>query len=401
MSPTGGDKPYRVYRGGRVKGKVPSLARDSRIGGPDRDGRFRLRSGRKGPDRGPGPVVVRKKRRWGRWILTTVGVLVLLVIIWGVASYFSFRSGVEAANKRVPASVKKSLAPGSGWLMGHPTNILLMGTDHSKNKSRASDRHSDSITLVHTDPSSHRVVYVSIMRDLRVEVPGYGTQKVNAGNEFGGPKLEIKTIEDNFHIPINHIVLVDFNQFKSLIDTLGGIDVNVPRPILSNPFDCPYDAQKCATWKGWRFSKGWHHLDGRKALVYSRIRENQLDPRSTDATRVLRQQQVQQAIASKLTSPWTVFQMPFIGGDLMKPVGTDLSAGQLVQLAWVKFRAGTAWHCRIGGTADGSGYIQQDEQAFLVRAFLNDKREAPQPPLKGSLFGSGCVHGTWPANQLY
>ena len=384
-----------------MKGKVPSLARDGRTGGPDRNGRFGLRGGGKGPEHAPHRVGPPKKRHWGRWILTTIGVLVLLVIIWGVASYFSFRSGVQAANKRLPASVKNSLAPGNGWLLGHPTNILLIGTDHSKNKSRASDRHSDSITIVHTDPSTHRVVFVSIMRDLRVQVPGFGTQKVNAGNEFGGPRLQIKTIESNFHIPINHVVLVDFNQFKSLVDTLGGIDVYVPRPILSNPFDCPYTAQKCATWRGWRFSKGWHHLNGEKALIYSRIRENQLDPRSTDATRVLRQQQVQQAIASKLTSPWTLFKMPFIGGDLMKPVATDLSAGQLVQLAWVKFRAGTAWHCRIGGTADGSGFIQQDQESFYVIGFLNNRKEAPQPPVKGSLYGSGCVHGSWPANQLY
>jgi len=322
-------------------------------------------------------------------------------VIWGIASYFSFRSGVEAANKRLPKSAKKALAPQSGWLLSNSTNILLLGTDHSKNRQRAADKHSDSITIVHTDPSLHRLVFVSVMRDLRVQVPGYGTQKVNAGYQFGGPALEIKTIEQNFHIPINHVVLVDFNQFKDLINALGGIDVNVPKPILSNKFDCPGPPKFCATWMGWSFSKGTHHLNGELALIYSRIRENQFDPRSTDATRVLRQQQVQQGIASKLTSPWTLFKLPFIGGDLMKPVATDLSAGQLVQLAWVKFRAGTAWHCRIGGTADGSGYIQQDEQAFLVRAFLNDKREAPQPPVKGSLYGSGCVHGTWPASQLY
>jgi polyisoprenyl-teichoic acid--peptidoglycan teichoic acid transferase len=195
--------------------------------------------------------------------------------------------------------------------------------------------------------------------------------------------------------------VINFYRFKDLINTLGGVDVYVPRPILSNKFDCPYNAAKCASWRGWRFSKGWHHLDGEKALIYSRIRENQLDPRSTDATRVLRQQQVQQAIASKLTSPWTLFQLPFIGGDLMKPVATDLSAGQLVQLGWVKFRAGTPYRCRIGGNPEGD-FISKDEQALLVEAFLQDRREAPQPPSPSNpLFGSGCVHGNWPAKQLY
>ena len=399
MTPAGGDKPYRVYRGGRVKGKVPSLSREGRLGSPDRDGRFRLRGGRKGPDRAPKRVGAPGKRRWGRWILTTVGVLVLLLIIWGVASYFSFRSGVQAANKRLPAPAKKALAPQSGWLMGTPTNILLLGADTRKHETGRG--RTDSITIVHTDPHLHRLVYVSFMRDLRAEVPGIGTAKVNSGYHYGGIPLEIKTIEQNFGIPVNHVVVVNFYRFKDLINTLGGVDINVPRPILSNKFDCPYNAAKCASWRGWRFSKGWHHLDGEKALIYSRIRENQLDPRSTDATRVLRQQQVQQAIASKLTGPWTFVQMPFIGGDLMKPVATDLSAGQLVQLAWVKFRAGTPYRCRIGGTAEGD-YITKDEQALLVQAFLNDRREAPQPPSPSNpLFGSGCVHGTWPPSQLY
>ncbi len=259
------------------------------------------------------------KRRWGRWLLTAIGVFILLVIIWSIAAFLSFRSGVKAANKRLPKSAKAALTKQDGLLLTHSTNILLLGTDHSTNKSRATERHSDSIMLVHTDPDHHRLVYVSIMRDLRVDIPGYGSQKINAGYQFGGPALAIKTVKSVTGLPINHVVLIDFSRFKQLIDDLGGVTINIPHKILSNRFDCPYNAAKCANWKGWRFKKGNVHLDGRKALVYSRIRENQLDPRETDATRIIRQQQVMQAITSKLTSPWTFMKLPFIGGDLMKP----------------------------------------------------------------------------------
>ena len=78
----------------------------------------------------------------------------------------------------------------------------------------------------------------------------------------------------------------------------------MPAPILSNRFDCPYKtAQRCQQWEGWRFAKGKQHMDGRRALIYSRIRENRLDPRETDLTRGARQQAVMQAATAKLTSP--------------------------------------------------------------------------------------------------
>jgi hypothetical protein len=80
--------------------------------------------------------------------------------------------------------------------------------------------------------------------------------------------------------------------------------------------------------------------------------------------------------------------MPFVGDNLMKPVATDLSAWQLLQLGWVKFRAGSTVHCRLGGTADG-GYILRDAEAPNVLLMVEGK-SAPQPPAAGSLFGSGC-----------
>lgn len=394
MAPTGGDKPYRVYRGGRVKGKVPTLDRERRPGGGGRDGRAgfgRLRL----PKRGNGDRQRRasqpKKRRYGRWVLTAIGVFLLLVIIWSIAAFFSFRSGVAAANKRLPRGAKRALTHQSGLLLSHSTNILLLGTDHSKAKQRSSEHHSDSMMVIHTDPGHHRIVYLSIMRDLRVDVPGYGSQKINAAYQFGGPALAIRTVEAATGLPVNHVVLVNFNDFRDLIDKLGGVTIDVKERILSK-FDCPFNAQKCATWKGWRFSKGVHTMNGKRALIYARVRKNLLNPRDSDATRMDKQQQVMQAITGKLSSPWTFVKMPFIGGDLMKPTATDLSAGQLMQLGWVKFRAGTPLRCRLGGTSDGSGYIVRDEEALRVIAVLKGE-SAPQPPLPESLFGSGCVSG--------
>jgi LCP family protein required for cell wall assembly len=248
--------------------------------------------------------------------------------------------------------------------------------------------------LLRTDPSRHRLVYLSIPRDLRASIPGYGQQKINAAMQLGGPKLAVQTADQLFGagLQVNHVVVVDFGAFMQLIDAVGGIDVNVPQNILSNRFDCPYSTStRCSQWEGWRFHKGVQHMDGHRALIYSRIRENRLNPADTDISRGLRQQQVMQATLSKLASPGTFFRLPFSGGNLMKPLATDLTTWQFVQLAWVKFRAGSTLHCRLGGKDYGDGFITGDQENIAVIQMVLGN-SAPQPPPPGSgLYGPGCI----------
>jgi LCP family protein required for cell wall assembly len=393
------EKPYRVYRGGRTKGKVPAPPRPGRPGtkrapgdgGAPPDGRVEYH--------GPGAKPKRRRFGWGRRIALGIIILLLLVIAWGVTSFLAFRNGAQDANARLDPNTRLALTEQSGLLLSHPTTILLLGTDHNKLGGREGDRHSDSIMLVRTDPSRHRLSYLSIPRDLRVAIPGSGVSKINAAFQIGGPTLALKTITEFTGIPVNHVVIVDFADFQDLIDSIGGIDVNVPARIVSNRFDCPYATeQRCQQWEGWRFRKGQQHMDGRRALVYSRIRENRLDPSESDVTRGERQQRVLQAISSKLTSPRTLVKLPFMGDELAKPLATDLSAGQLAQLGWVKFRSssGRSLHCRLGGTgsfAGGQSVIEPSEDNRNVLAmFLG--RSAPQPPAPGSgPYGPGCVVG--------
>jgi LCP family protein required for cell wall assembly len=375
-----GEKPYRVYRGGRTKGRVPLETRPSRTPGPRVDGRRDYR--------GPGPK--RRRRRWGWGRIVLIGVVLLLVLfaVWGALSYLSFSRGVHAANDRLPKRAKAALTKQDGLLLSNPTHILILGTDHAKTNERSGLRHSDSMMVLRTDPDHHRLYYLSILRDLRVEIPGYGTQKINSAFQFGGPALAIRTVRAVTGLPINHVVMVDFADFQKLIDDLGGVTVDVAAPILSNKFDCPYSAARCASWPGWRFRKGEQTMDGRRALVYSRIRENRLDAGDSDASRAGRQQQVVQAIMSKASSPGTVLRMPWMGDDMLKPVATDLTPWQVLQLGWVKFRAGTTIHCRLGGVPSG-GYILRDEEAANVLLMVEGK-SAVQPPRPGNLYGSGC-----------
>ncbi len=378
------EKPYRVYKGGRAKGKVPAPPR------PERRQRSSGRGAAGGrADRGRQR---RQPRSWRRRLVWLFPVLVIVLVLWGVASFFAFRGGVADANRRLPPGAARSLAPQSGLLMSQETNILLLGTDHAQTAGRETDQHSDSIILIHTDPNRHRIVFLSLPRDLLVQIPGYGDQKINAAYQIGGPSLAIRTIREFTGIAVNHVAIVDFGNFRTMIDALGGVDVANPRAIRSNRFDCPYKTQaQCQQWQGWRFPKGNVHLTGQKALIYSRIRENALDASDTDVTRGQRQQAVMQAVMSKLTSPGTLAKMPFVGGSLMKPIATDLSAGQFAQIGWLKIR-GRVLRCRLGGDPESTGaglVLSPNERNREVLAMVLGK-SAPQPSPPGQPFEGGC-----------
>ncbi len=197
-----GEKPYRVYRGGRVRGKVPSP--------PPPEGKAR---------RGAG-LSLRPNKRWLRWIPVLLGVFLVFVLVWALASYFQFRDGVSAANKRLDRKTAQALDDQHGG----PTDILLLGTDHARLAGRESANRSDSITLVRTDPGRHRIVYLSIPRDLVVEIPGYGTSKINAAMQVGGAALAVRTVRELTGLPINHVVIVDFSQVRvGAVNALYGL----------------------------------------------------------------------------------------------------------------------------------------------------------------------------------
>ena len=379
------DKPYRVYRGGRARGGVPTL---SRLPKPERrKARAPSRDGAQ-PRRYAGPGPARRPRRWGygRIVFLSVLALVLLLIGWTVAGFLAVRSGMDKANARLGDPARAQLVPADGWMLSKPHTTLIIGIDHSVHPTRRGNRLADSIMLLRTDPEHHGMTYLSIPRDLEVEIPGFGHEKINSTVPDGGVQLAIRTIRESLRIDVNHVVLLDFPSFRGVIDSLGGIDVDVPKAAATK-VECPYpSAAKCARWGGWRFGKGRQHMNGRRALIYARIRKNDLDAGESDLNRVGRQQQVLQATLDKMVSFGTYVRLPFIGDDLVEPLTTDLSAGELEQLAWLRYRASsnTTVYCRLGLTGDG------DDNAAVLLMFAG--KSAIQPP--SPISGAGCLRGS-------
>jgi LCP family protein required for cell wall assembly len=385
------EKPYRVYRGGRLKGP----ARHEPL-------RKERRQATDGSIDYPQPKPPRRsRRRWVRRVLLVLAALLVLALVWGVLGFLSFRGGVQDANERLPQAARAALAPQEGTLLSHPTNILVLGIDEGGVRGREATGRSDAIVVIRSDPDDGRLAQLSIPRDLRVQIPGRdGFDKINAAFAYGGATLAVRTVQSVTGLQINHLVVVDFSTFPQMIDALGGVTVDVPRRILSNRFECPRgNDAACARWKGWRFNPGPQEMNGRRALIYARIRQNQLNPNESDITRGERQQAVIQAIADEVVSFGTYLRGPFIAGDLVRPLATDLSAGELVQLAWRKFRTPESGRlrCRLGGVAvteGGVSYIQGSEENRSVIAMVTGE-SAPQPPPPGSgPFGPGCVVGS-------
>jgi LCP family protein required for cell wall assembly len=329
-----------------------------------------------------------------------LAIALLVGVVWGVLGYLSFRGGVKDANERLPRSARAALAPQDGLMLTSPTNILVLGIDEGGPRGRGGTARSDAILVVRSDPDAGRMAQLSIPRDLRVQIPGReGFDKINAAYAYGGPALAIRTVQSVTGLEINHVVVVDFSTFPQVIDALGGVTIDVPRPILSNRFECPRASDAaCSRWRGWRFKAGEQEMDGRRALIYARIRQNQLNPSESDITRGERQQAVIQAMGDEIVSFGTFLRGPFIAGDLVRPLATDLSAPQFVQLGWRKFRTPTSGRlrCRLGGvpiTEGGVSYIQGSEENRSVIAMVTGQ-SAPQPPPPGSgPFGPGCVVG--------
>jgi len=205
---------------------------------------------------------------------------------------------------------------------GRPFNLLVVGSDSresldAKDGRRFGDvggQRNDTTLVIRVEPARRRVSMLSIPRDLVVPIAGTGAEnRINAALT-GGPGVLVKTIEQNFGIPIHHYVLVDFDGFQAIVDALGGIDVRFPYP--SRDAKSGLDVGEA----------GCHHLNGRRALALARSRyfSYQLDgvwhsDPWADLGRIRRQQAFLQALTKGA-----------LDKGLTNPVRANAFAGSLV-----------------------------------------------------------------------
>ncbi len=241
-----------------------------------------------------------------------------------------FLFGAAIALWRKPALANPLFGPElPRWTRSEPVTLLVLGTD--KRPDEQGPARSDTIMLAMFDPQAKHVALLSIPRDLWVTIPGHGENRINTAFFYGqayqvpsaGPTLAALTVEYNFGVPVDYWATIDFQGFESIVDALGGIDIEVPQEI----YDPAYPDDRGGT-VAVHFPAGLQHMDGKRALQYARTRHA-----DSDFGRARRQQQVVRSIMEKVLSPKVVPQLPRLATRLSQAVQTNADPQMALALA--------------------------------------------------------------------
>ncbi|MDO5836232.1 MAG: LCP family protein [Methanobacterium sp.] len=213
-------------------------------------------------------------------ILVLVGIIVLVA---GV-SYFLFVPQTNSSSERI--------------------NILFLGADARSSQDQG---YTDSINILSIDKKTKEVSLLSIPRDTRVQITGRGVDKINSAYAYGDINTTIDTVENFLNVRIDYYVLVDFTDFKELVDSLGGITMNVE----------PHISVVRPELHG---KTGVSKLTGEEALIYVRFRQDS----ESEGGRMKRHREAITAIINEALNPSNILQAPTVLNQLRENVKTDI-----------------------------------------------------------------------------
>lgn len=218
---------------------------------------------------------------------------------------------------------------------GQPFSVLLLGVD-TGDLGRTEQGRSDSVMVVTVNPEKNETKIVSIPRDTYTEIVGHGTtDKINHAYAFGGTTMAINTVQNLLDIPIDYYIEINMQGVKEIVDAVGGVDVD-------SPLDFSQDNIK--------FTKGPVHLDGEKALAYSRMRYE--DP-TGDYGRQGRQRQVIEAIVKKAANFSTLTRYKDILNAMGNNMATNLTFDDMMDIQGkYKAAAGNVEQIQMQGTGE-------------------------------------------------
>jgi LCP family protein required for cell wall assembly len=322
--------------------------------------------------------------------LLVVANLVALAVVWAIQTGNSLFS--DAATDE---DVVQFLDPSTGGEL----MFLVVGSDSRarlddlNNFGQAGGARGDVVMLVRVD-SSGSAQMLSIPRDLRVEIPGHGTNKINAAYAFGGPSLMVETIKTNLNVSVNHYVEIDFVGFQAIIDEVGGIEVSFPYPAR--------DAKS-----GLDVPAGDQILNGEQALAFARSRRYEeqqngswVSVEANDIGRTQRQQTVMKALVSRLKSPSSIAEAGDVASAMSRNMTIDASLADAspASLLWdfrgvitgsIEGATLPTYSENIGGSS--FQIAQQPEADAMLANFRSGKAFDDQPLQVRVLNGNGSA----------
>ena len=231
----------------------------------------------------------------------------------------------------------------SGELLNDPMilNIMLFGADTRKGQVSGQ---SDTMILFSIDTRHKKLKMLSLMRDTYVEIPDYENNKINASFFYGGASLAVQTVQRNYGIKIDRYAVVDFKSFRNIIDTLGGIDIELREEEIDYiNWQCwvngQVDTRDEMDVNQFIFYENEEgdmvanvHLNGRQALWHARNRGQEGICSGDDYTRTLRQRNVMGILINKLKTSDFATIMSIIY-DIGPMITTNLKTSEITKLA--------------------------------------------------------------------
>jgi polyisoprenyl-teichoic acid--peptidoglycan teichoic acid transferase len=213
---------------------------------------------------------------------------------------------------------------GFRYQVSRPVNILVMGIDQvpeaPPNSPEEFTGRADTLLLVRVDSETGTLNVMSIPRDTRVQIPGFGIDKINQANVLGGPELVAQTIAYNLgNIQVDRYVRINTTAFREMVDLVGGIEVNVPTRM-------EYTDQTQGLYID--LYPGWQTLNGDQAEQFARFRQD-----SGDIGRVQRQQILLKALRERLSNPTVIPKLPQAIRVLQRYVDTNLTLEEMLAIA--------------------------------------------------------------------
>jgi polyisoprenyl-teichoic acid--peptidoglycan teichoic acid transferase len=233
----------------------------------------------KPPPSGDHEAPPKPKRFWWRFTLGSAIIVVVTAAATAtvILRYIDSIAQALSHNNVLQNKVERFLSQTTG---GEPENILILGSDKRASEPGDPGR-SDTTILLRLDPGRNAIALMSIPRDLKVEIPGVGTDKFNAAFAYGGPKLTLRVVKELTGLPINHVVNVDYLGFVRAVDAINCVYVDVDRRYYHSNVGVPVSEQYAEI----NVQPGYQLLCGKKALQYVRYRHT-----DTDLVRAARQQ---------------------------------------------------------------------------------------------------------------
>jgi LCP family protein required for cell wall assembly len=311
---------------------------------------------------------------WKRFLMAAGVVIALTALTTAIAGLLKVRDVASAISENGHKKALKvpELTPAEA---GAPQTILILGSDVRKSdRLRGVKGNSDTMMLVHLDPSKHATALLSVPRDLKVLIPGHGTAKINAAYADGGPRLAVRTVQANLPgVRINHVVDINFKGFKAAVNKVGCVYADIDRRYFNAD----------VSYASINIKPGYQKLCGSDALDYVRYRHT-----DTDLVRAARQQDFirqakQQGGVQKIVNDYLSFAKLF-----GRYADTDIrGTQQILRLAkLVAFSAGRPVREVHFRAALGPSYVtaSPEQIAATVHEFLHvdaaPRSATPAPP---------------------